>query len=207
MATQLACDAVGGSFSLSFRGAATAAIAWDAPLTAADAATLGAVGTSLQERLEALPTVYYVAIALNGSADAPLQRDTATGLHDVVCRGYDSAAGVLPKSILITFTAVPGAAGALPPLIANAEALVGNKVVAILGDGSDGLSRTGIAPLTGTFSLAFRGYATAPIASDTSGAALSAPTGRASTKASTAARCASRAPSSAGTESAKYSSA
>jgi hypothetical protein len=142
---------VGGFFALSFRGYTTAAIAWNATLTAADAAALGAVGTSLQEALQALPSVTTVIVAMAGAAASPAQRD-ASGLYNVVCRGFGAATGTPPKWVLVTFTEVPGAAGALPPVAPTVESLVGNKIVTVVRDGAaDGgngtLSRPGVAPL------------------------------------------------------------
>jgi len=96
-----------------------------------------------------------------------------------VCRGFGAATSTPPKWVLVTFTEVPGAAGALPPVAPTVESLVGNKIVTVVRDGAaDGgngtLSRPGVAPLAGTFSLAFRGYATGQLASNAAAADVQA---------------------------------
>ena len=166
---------MGGYFSLTFRGFTTDPIAWDAPINASEALKVGAPGTSLEEALEDLPSVSDVTVTMVGAGVSPSQTD-ASGSALVACRGFDGVSNTGPKPLLITFVAVPGAAGALPLLRVDPEALVGNKVVTLLNDGSDGLSVPGLAPVSGTFTLAFRGYTTValPVGPALSAAALGA---------------------------------
>ena len=169
----VSCDAVGGSFRLSFRGSTTWPVLWNASVDAAGAAALGAPGTSLQEALEQLPTIDSVLVSLVASGVSPSQRD-ASGTVDVACRGYDPISRTVPKLILVTFVSVPGLSGALPALVAHADGLVGDKALSVTRDGSDGVSVPGVANVSGSFRLAFRGYETGPIGAGASAATVTA---------------------------------
>ena len=170
----LQCDATGGVFFLTFRGYTTEPIMWNATLTASDAEAAGLVGESLQEKLEKLPSISHVTVSMPSSGTSPNQRDI-NNAYDVVCRGVTTPAGgvaLYPKKVTIQFDDIPGATGEMPLLEARVEQLVGHKIIRIWNKGDDDqaasggegvVSVPGVALVTGTFTLTFRGYTTEPI--------------------------------------------
>lgn len=105
----LACTATGGSFTLTFRGATSGAIAWDA---SAD---------DVRVALESLPSVGVLSVAFSGGSAR-------------VCSGLGGAS---PASTVITTVRFLTELGNLPQMTVDASALTGGSItVATAADGT-----------------------------------------------------------------------
>jgi len=131
----LTCDANSGTFSMSFRGAVTQQIPWDA--TAAD----------LKTAIESLGThvVNQVTVNIGGN-----------GAQTTICRPFVASPGgdIYPENVTIQFNDVPGYAGDVPLMTTDVTKLGGGKRADVIE------STKGMAAVGGSFKLQFRSYTT-----------------------------------------------
>lgn len=127
------CDATSGSFTLSLFGETTADI------------DVGDSDADIQARLQELTRLNSVNVSFPAGSGNAACADCA----DANCGGY--------SGFNVTFYAVEGASGNLPPLAANVAGLTGNRRVGVTE------AVRGAAGLSGSFRLSFRGFTTVDV--------------------------------------------
>jgi hypothetical protein len=128
---RVTCDALGGSFAITFNGRTTGAI------LASEASA-----AAIKSKLEELTTITSVAVTFFGGATTACANCGAGG-----CTG----------GFAVQFDSVPGISGDMPAMTTDVTLLTGNRRADVT------THAPGVAGLTGTFRLSYKGVTTADI--------------------------------------------